>query len=274
MRPLLLFVPEMTPELTIAIENAYREFQRYRLRGVIAVCKCNVCVSDADEKALCTVPLRQISSRLLTEYTQSAHGCDDRAADELRYFLPRYFELIAQDDAPTNTGIETCLGRLHDAQYRTRWPASEVGAIDAFFAALLRAQLAEPPEIDPTGFPVFDPDTADDVLCMVAYAGGDVRPCLSVWDGEDSRAATLHIANIVAKADWFRRRLDNGFWYGNYKRDTESAMRQVIAWLLREETRARLEAACLAEGDEAAAALLSHAEGLVAGLIAADQSGR
>jgi hypothetical protein len=109
---------------------------------------------------------------------------------------------------------------------------------------------------------------------MVAFAGGDVRPCLSVWDRERSRAATLHIANIVAKADWFRRRLDNGFWYGNYARDTESAMQQVIAWLLREETRGRLEAACLAEGDAAAAALLSHAEGLVAGLIAADQSGR
>jgi hypothetical protein len=51
-------------------------------------------------------------------------------------------------------------------------------------------------------------------------------------------------------------------------------MHQLIAWLLREETRAQLEAACLVEADEAAAALLSHAEGLVAGLIAADQSGR
>jgi hypothetical protein len=165
---------------------------------------------------------------------------------------------------------------LHDAQYRTRWAATEVAAIAAFFAALLRWRLGEPPEIDPTGLPAFDPDTADDVLCMVAHAGGDMAALLSAWDAERSRAATLHIANVVAKADWFRKRLDNGFWYGNSHRDdTDAAMQQVIAWLLRAEMRARLEAACLAEQDEAAAALLSHAEGVVAGLIAAaDQSGR
>lgn len=265
----------MTPELSIAVENAYREFSGYRLRGAIAVCKCNVCVSDEDEKALCTVPLRQIPSQLLSEYTLSAHGCDDRVADELRYFLPRYFELIALDDLPTTLGIETCLGRLHDARFRTSWPASEVGAIVAFFAALLRARLAEPPEVDPMGIPAFSRDTAEELLCMVAYAGADMEPCLAVLDVENSRATALHVANIVARADWFRKRLDNGSWYGNYRReDTEATMRQVIAWLLREETRARLEAACLAEQDEAAAALLSHAEGLVAGLIAADQSAR
>jgi hypothetical protein len=265
----------MSPELNIAVENAYREFTRYRLGGVIAVCKCDVCVSDADEKALCTVPLRQISSQLLAQYTLSAHGCDDRVADELRYFLPRYFELIGQDDLPTTLGIETCLGRLHDARYRTSWPATEVAAVAAFFVALLRQRLAEPPEIDPTGLPVFGRDTAEEVLCMVAYAGGDMELCLEAFDAERSRAAALHIANIAAKADWLRKRLDNGSWYGNYRRDdTETAMRQVIAWLLREATRARLEAACLAEQDEAAASLLSHAESLVAGLIAVDQSGK
>jgi hypothetical protein len=119
------------------------------------------------------------------------------------------------------------------------------------------------------GYPAFDPDTADDVLCMVAHAGGDIAGLLSVWDAEVSGTATLHIANVVAKADWFRRRLDNGFWYGNRQReDTETGMQQVIAWLLRKETRARLEDACLAEQDEAAGALLSHAEGVIAGLTA------
>jgi len=117
----------VSPELNSVVENAYREFACYRLRGTIAVCRCPVCVAGEVERELCTVPLRAISSRLLAEYTHSAHGFDDRAADELRHFLPRYFELIAADDPPTNTGIETCLGRLHEAAWRVagrrrKWP--------------------------------------------------------------------------------------------------------------------------------------------------------
>jgi hypothetical protein len=255
------------PELAEAVENAYRAFARYRLRGAIAVCNCPVCVSKEHERALCTVPLRMMPSLLLGEYTNSAHGFDDRVADELRYFLPRYFELIAADDVPSNLGIETCLDRLHDAGYRAGWPASETAAIDAFFAALLRARLAAPPQVDPSGLPVFDADAVEDVLCMAARADGDVAALLAVWDGERSRAATLHVANIVAKADWRGMCLNNTFWLGTTRPHAKMRMRDVLAWLLTPEMRERLEEACMAETDEAAAALLSHAEGPVMGAI-------
>ena len=44
-------------------------------------------------------------------------------------------------------------------------------------------------------------------------------------------------------------------------------MRAVLAWLLTPEMRERLEDACLAEPDEAAAALQSQAESLAVGAI-------
>jgi len=47
----------------------------------------------------------------------------------------------------------------------------------------------------------------------------------------------------------------------------ETAMHEVLAWLLTPEMRERLEDACLVEQDQAAAGLLSHAEGLVMGAI-------
>ena len=256
----------MSPELATLVEDAYREFAHYRLSGTISVCRCPVCVDESSERALCTVPPRAMSSRLLAEYTHSAHGFDDRAADELRYFLPRYFELIAADDPPSNLGIETCLGRLHQAEWRATWPAAEVALIEAFFAAMLRTRLAVPPQIDPTGFPVFEADRAEDVLCMAAHASGDIAALLSIWDADPGRAATLHIANIVGKADWRRQQLENTFWHG-MRPEIEAAMRDVLAWVLRPETRERLEDACLVEQDEAAAALLSHAEGLVMSAI-------
>ncbi len=257
----------MTPELAAAVENAYCEFTRDRLRGAIAVCNCNVCVSAQDERALCTVPLRQMPSALLAEYTHSAYGWDDRVADELRYFLPRYFELIAQGDPPTNIDIEVCLVRLHDAAYRTKWPASETAAIDTFLAALLRARLSEAPGIDPAGFPRSDGDAVEEVLCMAAHADGDITVLLDIWDADRGRAATLHMANIVGKADWRRQQLESSFWTMSERPHVDSAMWEVLAWLPRPESRERLEDACMAEQDEAAAALLSHAEGLVMSAI-------
>ena len=54
----------MSPDLQEAIENAYRVFARYDLRGGVNVCHCNVCGDREIERQLNTVLLREISSRL------------------------------------------------------------------------------------------------------------------------------------------------------------------------------------------------------------------
>jgi hypothetical protein len=46
--------------------------------------------------------------------------------NEMRYFLPRYLELIAIDDIPDHTLPEKCLRRLAEAEWRTNWPEAEV----------------------------------------------------------------------------------------------------------------------------------------------------
>jgi len=140
--------------------------------------------------------------------------------------------------------------------------------IEAFLAAMLRARLGVAPQIDPGGFPVFEADRAEDALCMAVHAGGDLWSLLRLWDTERGRAATLHIANIVGKADWHRLRLANNCWYGfSLRPDVEAAMRAVLSWLLTPEMRDRLEDACLAEPDAAAAGLLSYAESPVMSAI-------
>ena len=102
---------------------------------------------------------------------------------------------------------------------------------------------------------------------MVAHAGGDVTELLTVWEAECSRAATLRIANMIGSTDWRKKRLKNSFWVGLSRPHCEAAMAQVMSWILRSQTRTRLELACLDEPDGDAAALLSHAEGIVGGMI-------
>jgi hypothetical protein len=259
----------MTPELAAAVENAYRVFARYDLRGGVTVCRCNVCVTPDMERQLNIVPLREMSALLLAEYTHSAHSWDGKTENDFRYYLPRYFELIAAGDPPTNIDEETCLQRLHEAGYLRHWGPTEAGAVDRFLVALLRERLATPFDIDAMGYTGFGEDKAETALCMAAFAGADLSPLLGAWheaawrDDEVGRIAALHLANVVATADWRLRQLRDTWWL--HIKHVEQAMQQVVQWLLRWETWERLEQACLHEPEEGAAALLSHAEGLIAG---------
>jgi hypothetical protein len=250
-----------------AVDNAYRVFARYGLSGGLDVCRCNVCVAPNQERLLTATPLHDIPALTLAEYTNSAHVWNERVADQLRYFLPRYFELIAQDDIPTNLSIETCLARLSFANWRQMWPQTEVAAIERYFAALFRSLLVSPnAEMEEyPGLPSYHSDPAEDLLCMVARAGGDLAPLLAIWDETRCESADLRLANTIGGAEWLRDRLRNSSWHAARRPEVVAAMDQVIAWLRRPFVRERLEAACLAASDPDKAALLSMAEGVVAG---------
>ena len=113
----------MTPELQATVEEAYRLFAPYTIGSTLIVCNCNVCMSKEHERELVRTPLREIPSKLLAEYTNSAHSWDDdQVAREMRYFLPRYLELIALGDPPDNMDLDICLRRLAYAQWRSKWP--------------------------------------------------------------------------------------------------------------------------------------------------------
>lgn len=266
MRPRTMSAHPVPTELQQSVENAYRVFRRYRFSGAVTVCRCSMCVAEPVARELQETPLRDMSASLLAEYTNSAHEWDDFVANEFRYFLPRYFDLIAACDVPSSIGVECSLQRLSVARYRGHWPADEGEAVDAWFAALLRERLARPVAADPFGFPTHvERDTAETVLCIAAYAGADVAALLRTWDEDRGREASLHLASIIVRADWSKRRLENSWWLFKSRPDVRETMREVMAWLLRAETAERLEAACVAEADDAAASLLSRAEGMVRG---------
>jgi hypothetical protein len=253
----------MTPELENAIANARRVFSRYSLNGRIIVCNCPSCVAPEVERELIRTPLSELSSSLLAEYTNSAHGWDDKIAEDLRYFLPRYFQLIALDEIPCQLDLEICLRRLSNAAWHEEWPATEAKAIDDFFAALLRARLGNTDL--PAGYHLFERgEEAEAVLCLAANAGGDMQQLLKVWDEDLSRTANVRLARMIVSADWGARELSNCWWTSDYRPHAEAAMKQVMAWILRTETWERLEAACLTEADEMTAKLFSQAEGLIA----------
>jgi hypothetical protein len=178
-----------------------------------------------------------------------------RIATELRYFLPRYFDLIAARDPPDHMGLDICLRRLGDAGYRQNWPRPEADVIDRFFDAFLVASL---PRLDlarwPAGWSLaFD---MADVLTMAVTAGGDVDRLLRTWAAAPDPAAAIHMAalrrNVLTHSDRVH-------FHSPYLEDHQDAAEAIGAWLMQASVTARIEAAFFAVSDPRLQQILSDA---------------
>jgi hypothetical protein len=189
----------LSPSLHAVIDEAYSLFGHRSIGIPFGVCKCNVCCSDENEQLLAKTNLRNISSALLSEYTNSAHGYDEFSdGHTLRYFLPRYLELIALNDPPHYGDLSHCLGRLGKANYRSNWPAAETELLDRYFDALLTDKLNDVTVVEwPVGFRLRYP--IDDLMEMMVLAGGDVDRLLRAWQNAAQPGQALHTASLALK---------------------------------------------------------------------------
>jgi hypothetical protein len=247
----------MTPELQRLIEDAYRLFGAYTLKDTLTACHCNCCMSEANAHLLIKTPLRDIPSPLLAEYTNSAHDWDDGpVARQMRYFLPRYLELIANDDPPDTMGLDICLRRLGQAGWRSKWPDREVALLDRFFEAFL---VSSTDTIDLVEWPVgwklrFD---MTDVLTMIITARGDLRAALAAWDGVRTAGSALHLAamreNLLQSGG--RTYLHSAY----LERDFDAEADAIGAFLMRDDVDRRIEAAFFMISDPRLQKILSDA---------------
>jgi hypothetical protein len=253
--PTPLAVGELTPELRRVVDRAYEVFGTYHLSTQLIACHCNACMHDETERQLLRTPMRSIPSSLLAEYTNSAHGWDDdQIARDMRYFLPRYLELLALHDPPDHLGgMDVCLRRLGEAEWRTKWPAVEVNVLDAFFDELL-VSCIERLEADqwPAGWRLrFD---LGDVLTLGITGGGDVSRMLRAWDGAADPPAAIHMAGM-------RRDLacdDRGHFFDSSFLESWSVQAHAVGeFLMRPEVGERIEATFFRVSDPVLQEILS-----------------
>ena len=248
----------MSADLHAVVEEAYAVFSPYRPVGRLTVCNCNVCMAVETEQELVRAPLREVPSALLAEYTSSAHGYDDGdIATELRYFLPRYFELIAANDPPDHIGLAQCLRRLGEASYRTKWPAREAEVIDRFFDAFLVASTVQVDvEEWPAGWrPVFD---ITDAVAMALTAGADVERLIRALESAPDPGAAVHFASLRSRVRQVGSVPLFGSVYLEEDRYKEIAER-LGSWLIGAPIRARIEAAFFMVEDPHLQGFLSNA---------------
>ena len=189
----------VSPDLDAAVANIYAVFEPYLRRSrELNVCNCPSCISLEDERKLVATPLGDIPAKLLTQYTHAAVTWDERASFEMRYFLPRYCELIAHDEPPSQAGeTSDCLSRLgRYANWRQTWPSSEVTALEKFFVALLQDRLSRIETVSHDSG-LFSPrERIEDVLALAITAGAALSPLLATWNTARDPGAVLHMAAI------------------------------------------------------------------------------
>jgi len=248
----------LTPELEALVEAAYVLFAPYTIGSALYVCHCNVCMSLETERELTRTPLREIPAQLLAEYTNSAHDWNDgQVAREMRYFLPRYLELIARNDPPDSMGMEICLRRLEPAAWRTKWPAAEADLLDRFFDALVRGAM-ERLEVIPWEREADPKAEMEDIMTMIVRAGGDLARVLKVWDEGPLVGAAVHMAKMRHSLDYKHGRdiLRNA-----HLEDHPEAAHALATFLLRPSVHERIEAAFFATRDPHLQKILSNAAG-------------
>ncbi len=249
-------IENMLPALKDAVENAYRVFSRYSIGKRLYVCRCNVCMTEESERELVTTPLRELRAYALAEYTNSAHDWSEGIVDvEMRHFLPRYFDLLAQHDPPDNIGMDICLRRLRDSGWRTKWPKDEVAAIETFFDELVRDSLEYlEPQLHTYGWRLsFD---LSEILTLIVTAGGDLDRALAVWDAAADPQAVAH---MIAMRGETLTHYGDPYVTTPFLDDFRPEALKIGAFVMRPELVIRIEAAFFKARDPAMQQMLSDA---------------
>jgi hypothetical protein len=239
----------MTPELHEVIEDAYRIFATYRPGTQITCQDDNRIPADA-ERALLTTPLRSISRHLLAQYTKHACECywGEPEDSSWPYYLPRYFELVAWYQWPSNGAYDAlkCLRPLGPHNFQA---LDERAVVSRFAPAFLRQCITEPIrsiDVDLEISYTYSEHASPMQIWDMFDVGFDLWGLLKVWEGADGVTPALHLASSI----------NNYFGCGNY---LQSIPPQFASWLRLPSVWSRIQRAILETRDPLELAMVRKA---------------
>ncbi|RZS30583.1 hypothetical protein EV193_116104 [Herbihabitans rhizosphaerae] len=206
-----------------AVADLYDAFAGYPLRSTIE--GCAHCVTEADQAALRSAPLPELTAESLSRFGFKALTTWGDV-DDLRHFLPRMLEIAVTDDG---WDLHATFVKLATARWWD-WPDGERRAIERYADALWLHVLT----LMPTS------RSAADVLDAFGTAFEDLTPFLVIWRAEATEPARCQLADLLL--------------------NRPSGLDSHLAdWLAEPETRQAIEAGFFAAGSPDAARLLSDA---------------
>jgi hypothetical protein len=171
--------------LTEIIDKSYRLFAKYHPTGQLDICT-DCCMTPEAAGKLGSLPVRQIPKDLLAEYNDGAKPERTRI-EEVKHFLPRYFDLVGQFEFPTHSA-ELSFSRLVPFD-KTEWTKDELDLLNQFPKEYFKHCLSIYP------IPSFN-DRVDTILIMLWKAGFKVKDLLTIWENEKTKESALHFRDL------------------------------------------------------------------------------
>lgn len=142
-------------------------------------------MSLENEALLARLPVREIPHELLMEYNDGA-ATEKTPDDEIKHFLPRYFELISNFDFPSHS-VEIALKRLSPFD-REAWSDEELELLNAFSLAFFEKCLST--------YPLPTRDELDSIFILFWRGSLPIDPLLTLWEQHDSPSGILHLKDF------------------------------------------------------------------------------
>ena len=171
--------------LTEIIHKSYGLFAKYHATEQLDICT-DCCMTPEAAAKLATLPVRQIPRDLLAEYNDGAKPKKTRI-EEVKHFLPRYFDLVGQFEFPTHS-TELSFSRLIPFD-KNEWTNEELELLNQFPKEYFKHCLSVYP------IPSFN-DSVDTILIMLWKAGFDISDLLTIWENEKTKESTLHFRDL------------------------------------------------------------------------------
>lgn len=171
------------------INKAYRLFKNYKTSESLDVCTIeDCCMKKANEVLLRSLSVNNIPKDLLQEYNDGASS-GKTPIDELKHFLPRYFELISQFQFPSHS-VEIALRRLKPF-FKEEWSSKELEFLLEFSKEFFKYCLSI--------YPLPEYETIDSILLMFWYGQFQIENLLDVWKYDISLSSTLHFKDLYMR---------------------------------------------------------------------------
>lgn len=137
-RPKQSYLAQIT-DLDALVELAYDVFRFYSPHHPLAVCT-TCCMSEKNVSTIYKTPLRDLSRDVVYDYLDAAIVSDTQVSAEIRYFIPRIFELMIKGDSlrySTELTLDKCYLTLGI------WSADEIAIFTRFCCLYFKRYLTK-----------------------------------------------------------------------------------------------------------------------------------
>lgn len=116
------------------VEKIYTVFSKYPKPKYLQICNCESCMPDETHDRILKTSLKDISLDDICSYNDSC-ALQDMNFDEIKYFIPRYLDLIAKSKIPSHS-LE-CVFSNYSPFQQDKFSISEWELLEQYFRKYL-----------------------------------------------------------------------------------------------------------------------------------------